>query len=372
MENSKKIVILTSEFPPQPGGIGNHAFHLANGLQKKGWQVEVLADQRSGSGSEEDEFDEQQVFSIVRTKRKKIIVLTYLDRIQKAFSMAKRSDVFLASGKFSLWLGGCLSLVSSKKFIAVIHGSEVLLHNPFLRKFTDFNLKRFDEVIAVSNYTKSLIENLRLKNVTVIPNGFKIENKKEETLKKSKPKNLRLITVGNVTRRKGQHNVINALPKLLEHYPKLEYHIVGIPTEKKRLEELAEKLQVRKNIIFHGKVSEGEKLDLLCEASVFVMLSEKTASGDVEGFGIAILEANALGVPGIGAKNCGIEDAIEDGFSGKLINPNATDEFLKALFCINKAYDNYSKNAQNWSTNFDWDTITERYIKTISIVREKT
>ena len=40
-----------------------------------------------------------------------------------------------------------------------------------------------------------------------------------------------LITVGNLTQRKGQHNMINALPELLKKYPDLHYHCVGIPTE---------------------------------------------------------------------------------------------------------------------------------------------
>src|SRR5690606_24898415 len=129
-----------------------------------------------------------------------------------------------------------------------------------LRKITDWSLQRFDTVIAVSNYSKSLVSHLHLKNIEVVPNGFDIaipaplRNKKEPVPV--------LITVGNVTQRKGQHNVINALPGLLRKYPDLKYHIVGIPTEQEKLENLALHLGVEDTVSFFGKVSEEEKIEL--------------------------------------------------------------------------------------------------------------
>ena len=61
-------------------------------------------------------------------------------------------------------------------------------------------------------------------------------------------------------------------------------------------------------------------LGIKLASDVFVMLSSPTSTGDVEGFGIAIIEANALSLPSIGAKDCGIEDALEirDGIYGIL------------------------------------------------------
>ena len=42
----KHIVLLTSEFTPLPGGIGNHASNLAEYLSKNGYKVSVIADHR--------------------------------------------------------------------------------------------------------------------------------------------------------------------------------------------------------------------------------------------------------------------------------------------------------------------------------------
>lgn len=360
---SIKALILTSEFPPQPGGIGNHAYNLAKALQLNGYDVKVMCDTRSANGMEEAKFDKNLTFQVVRIPRKKFIFLSYLQRIKRAFSLSNESEIVICSGKFSLWLGGLLSLFFNKKYLAVIHGNEVLLSNKLLRWITDLALQRFDKIIAVSNYTKSLVAHLDLKNIEVIPNGFEIE-----TANNAKQKNAPvpvLITVGNVTRRKGQQNVIKALPVLLKKYPDLKYHIIGIPTEKMGLEKLALHVGVEDSVVFNGKVSEKEKMQLLQQADVFVMLSETTGKGDVEGFGIAILEANALGIPAIGSKGCGIEDAIKDGVSGKLINPKNPQQFLEALIEILDGYQNYSKGATAWSENFTWDKVIKTYLRVL-------
>jgi phosphatidylinositol alpha-1,6-mannosyltransferase len=361
--NSKKLLLITSEFPPQPGGIGNHAYHLAKHLQIENIEVTVLTDQRSKDGLEEIAFDAKQTFKIKRVARKAILTISYFIRITTAFKLLKHHDVVLLSGKFSLWTGGILSLFTSKKIIAVLHGSEIILNNKFLRKLTNWCLGRFQYTIAVSNYTKGLISDSLQNNCTVIFNGFEIATK--GVLHKQKLEIINLITVGNVTKRKGQHNVINALPLLLQNFPKLKYHIVGIPTEKELLIDLAKLLNVMEAVAFHGMVSETNKIDLLNKASIFVMLSETTSIGDVEGFGIAILEANALGIPAIGAKSCGIEDAINDGMSGVLIDAQNPIQVLNAVKEINNSYIEYSENAKLWSNNFSWNEIIKQYLKVI-------
>lgn len=365
-----KALILTSEFPPQPGGIGNHAYNLAKGLRDNDFEVKVVCDTRSANGEAEKVFDTELSFEVVRIARKKIIILSYLKRIRTAFLLSRDSETVLCSGKFSLWLGAFLSLFFKKKYIAIIHGSEVQLSNKILRKLTDRSLKRFNKVIAVSNYTKSLISHLSFKEIEVVPNGFEIQLPViVETKNEPVPV---LITVGNVTQRKGQQNIINALPLLLKKYPDLKYHIVGIPTDRDRLEKLALNLGVEEAVVFFGKVSEKEKIELLQQADVFVMLSETTKSGDAEGFGIAILEANALGIPAIGSLGCGIEDAIKDGVSGKLINNKDPKQFAEALESILNNYESYSREAEQWSKNFTWAKVIETYLRILMNKEQRT
>lgn len=364
--NSNKILLITSEFPPQPGGIGNHAFNLADSLKKEGVQITVLTDVRSKNGAAEKEFDDQLNFNVQRIKRRNLIWFSYFDRFFKAMRLITKNDTVIASGKFSLWLVFFLKLFYSKKYIAIIHGSELILSNRSQRKFTYRSLKKFNRIIAVSNYTKNLISDLNLKNIEVIPNGFYVSNEATKNQISHKPECLNLITVGNVTQRKGQHNVINAIPELLKTYPNLKYRIVGIPTEKDKFENLAKEIGVTDNIEFFGKVSEEKKYQLLASSSIFIMLSEKTGNGDVEGFGIAILEANAFGIPAIGSKGCGIEDAIDHGETGCLVHATDVNSILKAVNEINNSYLDYSKKAIQWSEKFSWNKIVLQYLEILN------
>lgn len=365
MKQSRKILLITSEFPPQPGGIGNHAFHLAKSFQENGIQVQVITDQRSGEGEEEKLFDQLQSFKTLRIKRRRLILVSYLHRILKAFQLAKQQDVILLSGKFSIWVGGLLSLFIQKEYVAVLHGSEVLLPSSLQRRFTQFCLRRFSKIVAVSQYTKSLVAHLELDQLKVIPNGFDISSF-EATPKNHLVLPLQLVTVGNVTPRKGQHNIIKALPYILKKYPQLTYHIVGIPTTQPQLLQLAESLGVEKHLVFYGRVTEEEKLRILKQSTLFMMLSEHTSEGDVEGFGIAILEANAIGVPGIGAKGCGIEDAIDNYASGVLVDAKNAEEVVQAIDEIIGNYPLYSQRALKWTQNFTWDKIIRKYLEFLS------
>jgi len=92
--NSKKILLITSEFPPQPGGIGNHAYHLAKSFQENGLQVQVISDQRSGEGSEEQKFDKQQDFEIIRIERKNPIIFQTIKRYRYSLLTEKILQFF--------------------------------------------------------------------------------------------------------------------------------------------------------------------------------------------------------------------------------------------------------------------------------------
>lgn len=362
---STKLLLITSEFPPQPGGIGNHAHNLAIQLMHLDWDVQVLTENRGLDANDEAVFDAQQAFPVFRIARRKQMLLSYLKRIQKAFSLAVKSDVVLVSGKFSLWTAGLLQLFLQRPFIAVIHGSEVKQKNRFLQTYTYYCLRKMDTVIGVSKFTLSLLEKHSLKKACVINNGFVIPSyaRPATIWKTSKP--LKLITVGNLTQRKGQHNVIAAIPALKRKFPDIEYHLVGIPTNASLLQQQAASLDVQDQIKIHGKVSEKKKWELLSEATIFIMLSEITETGDVEGFGIAILEANAVGLPAVGSLGCGIEDAIRPGYSGQLVPGHHVDAITTAVEKIVSDYATYAEQAQVWSKGFSWSQVGSQYHKVI-------
>ena len=361
MTNSKRhIVILASEFPPLPGGIGNHAFNLSKHLQQSGYHVSLVADQRSNV-EEESEFDAQLNYKVYRIKKEYPRFAMYIRRVLKTYRLLKSADFFICSGKFPLWVGALLKPFISARSIAVIHGSEVNFKNQKLRKSIHWSLKRFDKVIAVSNFTKDLVSHLALPDITVIPNGFSelIAVSKASLDLKGHPK---LLTVGNVTERKGQLNVIKHLPKLQSLYPNVHYHCVGFKTEVEACKSLAMELQVQDAITFHGYVSDSKLAKYYSNSDICVMLSQETSTGDVEGFGIALIEANYYGLPTIGATGCGIEDAILEGTSGLLINAKNTDAFANAVTTILKHKKAFGEGAKNWANKHKWQHIVQRYI----------
>jgi phosphatidylinositol alpha-1,6-mannosyltransferase len=290
----------------------------------------------------------------------------YLKRLQFIFEHIKTAQIVMASGKFSLWTVAFASLFYNKTFVAIVHGTEVNFKTFLLRTSIDFALKRFTKVICVSNYTRSLIDHLKLPQVEVIPNGIDASKWQVASVEPiALPGNPKLVTVGNVTERKGQLQVIEHLPELLKAFPELHYHCIGIPSERERFLKVAKHLQVDRHITFHGAVDDLYLKQLLASSDIFVMLSKPTATGDVEGFGIAVLEANALGIPAIGALGCGIADAIKDGESGYLIHHDDLEAFKTAIQQILENKNGFSKQAKAWAQMHDWTLIVERYVEVI-------
>jgi phosphatidylinositol alpha-1,6-mannosyltransferase len=356
----KQVLIVTSEFPPQPGGIGNHTFNLALHLSRKGHDVSVIADQRSKAGIEESDFDKTLPFSVARIKLYDVRFIMYLMRIIRTFKYTRTVTHCIATGKFSLWNVAFCSFFFKRKTMAVVHGTEVNFKSSLLRRSIDFSLKRFDVIVAVSNYTKSLVTHLN-KAVFVIPNGITTsewESLKDKMKLKGQPV---LTTVGRVSSRKGQLNVIKQLPELIKQFPEVHYHCIGIPTEADAFMTIAKSLNVDGHVTFHGSVDDAKLKQVLAATAIFVMLSTESVTGDVEGFGIAILEANAMGVPAIGAIGCGIEDAIDSGNSGILIDANNTNEFIKGIAHILENTSKFKTEAEIWANIHDWSHVIERY-----------
>ena len=365
----KKVIIISSEFPPLPGGIGNHALHLALSLQKEGKEVTVITDQRSRTIEEDVIFDTTLPFKVLRTKRHQLVAITYLKRIVQTIRVVQsdKKTTTIYSGKFSLWIGAYMKVFFPNiNAIAVLHGSEINAGGSISKLQTKWSLSKFDKLIAVSNFTKALaLEKNAFLKIEVINNGFSIPKTEDKMSNLDVKGNPAIVTVGNVTLRKGQQNIINALVVLKKTFPEIHYHIVGIPTEKQKFETLAKSIGVFENITFHGALSSIDLKQVVTKSKVFCMLSDHLKNGDVEGFGIAVLEANFLGLPSIGSKSSGIADAIDEGFSGRLVNPHDSNEIRTALHDIIDNYNRYSENAKLWSEKFKWEIIVKKYMEII-------
>ena len=367
----KRILFITTEFPPGPGGIGTQAWNLARHLNCK-IPVDLIAKSDYTQKDEIDKFDSLEKINIIRFRRYPYFIKTFFHRIFIVMTQIKRTNYshYILSGFFSLSFAYIIKLLNRKKTtICILHGSELIQSNFILDFILRSSLKKVDIIISVSNYTDQLIPIPIRDNQkrVIIPNGvnedlIKIKSNINKSNMSGDPF---LVTVGSISERKGQVNLIKALPEIISQYPDVHYHCVGLPIENKQLLLLAEELDVSKYVTIHGFIKQEKLIDFFIQADVLVMLSQNNISYSTEGFGIAILEANLFGVPALGSKKTGIEDAIIDLKTGVLVNPYSSADIVNGLNLILGKYEQYSKDAYNWSLEHSWYKITENYLKVI-------
>jgi phosphatidylinositol alpha-1,6-mannosyltransferase len=139
-----------------------------------------------------------------------------------------------------------------------------------------------------------------------------------------------LLTVARLVPHKGMDTTIRALALLAPRYPDLRYAIVGQGPERATLEDLARSEGVAERVRFLSELGD-EALPLAYAlATVYVGASRQTAK-DVEGFGIALLEAQAAGLPVVAGRSGGIPDAVQNGVTGVLTDPEDPADVAAAL-----------------------------------------
>ena len=143
-----------------------------------------------------------------------------------------------------------------------------------------------------------------------------------------------ILTVARLDQRKGHDVVLRALPHLLPDYA-ITYLIGGRGREEERLRRLTDELGLHDHVRFLGFVPEEKLPELYNACDVFVMPNRVTSgtdlSGDIEGFGITFIEAGACEKPVIGGRSGGATEAIVDGKTGLLVNPDLPEEVADAI-----------------------------------------
>ncbi len=174
-----------------------------------------------------------------------------------------------------------------------------------------------------------------------------------------------LLTVGRLVDRKGHDKVVRAVARLAPQFPELLYVISGKGESEGRLKQLVADLKIESHVRFVGRVSDEEILHYYNLCEFFVMPSrEITGSGHVEGLGIVYLEAGACGKPSIGGRSGGVREAIWDGRTGLLVDPESVDDLVLKMETLlkDKQYcRSLGENARNWvHTRFHWQTYVRR------------
>ena len=358
-----KILIISSEFPPGPGGIGSHAFNLSNGLSKRGYEVIINTKSDYADKNQEDLFDIKFSYKIFRFRRKKTSIQNWIHRLKIIRRTILKYDIkhVIITGEFSIWVIPLIKINRVENITTIIHGTE-LGKNLFLR-WTLFCLGKSNKIIAVSNFTKSLVpKKLKLKT-DVINNGVD-SDKWSYTDEKYTLENFPiLLTVGSISIRKGQYNVIKFLPQIIKEFPLAHYHCVGNCKDKEDIQELIKKLKLDDFVTLHGILKHSELEKIYSTSHVNMMLSNNNNNTDFEGFGISVLEGNLYGVPAIGAKESGLEDSIKNHYNGELVDPNNIEEVIRALKNIFMDYNKYFIQSKAHAIDNKWEKRLDQYEK---------
>jgi phosphatidylinositol alpha-1,6-mannosyltransferase len=235
------------------------------------------------------------------------------------------------------WLA-LLLIEKQISYVVIAHESEIYRfsarRNECVRKAT--TLEGAKAIAANSRHTRRLVEmwNIPPERISIVyPPVAKeaIESAVPNERRWLHEGELRIVTICRLVKPKGIDIAIRALAIIDGQGIPFQYVIAGDGPEKAALHSLARQLGVLNKIQFRGYISNEEKWQLLNDSDVFVMPSRVNPKMQHEGFGIAFVEAAAVGLPAIGSKAGGIPDAIVNGETGILVREESPEELAEAL-----------------------------------------
>lgn len=127
-----------------------------------------------------------------------------------------------------------------------------------------------------------------------------------------------LLAVGRLSPSKGFDDAIEAFARVASSHARARLVVVGDGPEREALERLAAARGVRERVRFAGTLRHAELMPLYREAWMLLAPSKVTTHGRRDGIPNVVIEAMAMGVPCVGTRATGLEEAIVHGETGAL------------------------------------------------------
>lgn len=350
-----RILHITRKYPPSVGGMQKVNFHLFQSL-KEVEQVELV----SWGGSQ------------------KWLPLALLYLFSKSLWILLRKDIDLIhlGDAFLSPMGLFLRCIFNKPVTVTVHGKDIVWNFWPYQPLIPRCLKKLQRVICVSKYVSEecVSRGVNPQRITVIPNGVDPNEffvKDKQIVKEQLGARLGLdlygrkilLSVGRLVGKKGFHwFVLEVMPRLTRKREDILYLIAGEGPLAREIRKAIKKRSLESYVLLVGKVDD-ETLGWLYNASDVFVMPNIPVEGDIEGFGIVVLEASSCGLPVVASRLDGIEDAVEDGKTGVLVEPYSADKFVGEIVGILERSGFNRKRMSSFVTeNFSWKVISTKYL----------
>jgi phosphatidylinositol alpha-1,6-mannosyltransferase len=363
-----RTLVITNDFPPRPGGIQTFGYEIVRRFEPD--SVTVLTSDWDGAA----EFDAAQDFKVIRANTKTLLPSKSTLAMAREIVVSENITrvLFGAAAPLGL-LASPLRKLGVKNIVGMTQGHETgWAMTPGTKQALRKIGNDTDYLTYISEYTHKKIAKAlspeaasRMRrivpgvNVTEFsPTNSSFGNQLRAELGwTDRPV---IVCVSRLMARKGQDELIRALPEVHETSPMASLIIVGEGPYRKDLESLVKKFGLEEFVHLTGKVSQGELSKWYAAGDIFAMPCRTRMGGwDVEGLGIVFLEGSATGLPVIVGDSGGAIDAVLDGETGYLVNGTNTSEIaqrISYLIANPDAAKRMGEAGRNWvSQEWTWD-----------------
>jgi phosphatidylinositol alpha-1,6-mannosyltransferase len=314
-EGVPRLLILTPDYPPGPGGIQVSSARYAEHIE--GLQTLVVTLDSRGSRA----FDEAHSAAVKRVRGRPMPhgarnVLLNADAVRCARSF--RPAVTLAMHIVTSPAAVAIRRLLGTRFVQLFHAEEIGIRP----KLAAFAAQEADVTVAVSAYTGSLISALGPTRAAVrfVSPGVDLPAD-PAPIPASEPT---VVTISRLQERyKGHDTMARAWPLVRAQVPNARWVVIGDGRLRGSIEALLSAYGVLGSVSFLGAVDNAERDRWYRRAHVFAMPSRLPGLGFAgEGFGIAYLEAGAYRKPVVACSVGGALDSVVDGETGLLVEPD--------------------------------------------------
>jgi phosphatidylinositol alpha-1,6-mannosyltransferase len=174
---------------------------------------------------------------------------------------------------------------------------------------------------------------------------------------------LLLFSIGRHQERKGFHWFVD---QVVPRHPRdVVNHLAGSGPMTPRIRELVRLHGLEDRVRILGKVDE-ETLSTLYRGADLFLMPNIPVAGDMEGFGVVLLEAGLNGLPILAADLEGIRDVVQSGENGVLLPPRRPEPWAAAIVRARErmgSRDRVAARTRRFTVDhFAWDSIARQLV----------